>query len=380
MSGDAIYRWLKRHANTQFVAWYEPGVGRVVAPLGCADSGWIQVAQGVVIGLLLCLISLSSTASAQVVRVVNEHAQARQVCRDGFCTVQRLRDLGTGVVISCGSDSEPAYVLTAAHVVKSPSRAITVSGPEDQIAHPASIAGIDHAADVALLRVDRAIFSDCAPLCVPSGRPAVTVVGLSGNHPHVQRATLLEASRVNCVMRDGDSGGPVLLDGHCVGLVSAVTENYTRIVPAQTLEHFVSRVCPQCSCKPNIKRPLVPVPVPVDRVPLVSSLAGDVPDAEKAARIRSLESRLAVIEARFSEPSRAATASEAYHRDRGPAGPPGPPGKDGRDGRHAELKPIVVQLDVVDDQGQVLSSDRETFPPGEPIKLRFRAVRVGSRE
>lgn len=374
MSGDAIYRWLKRHANTQVVAWYEPGIDRVAAPLGYADAGWIQV----VIGLLLCLISLGSTASAQVVRVVNEHAQARQVCRDGFCTVQRFRDLGTGVVISCGSGSEPAYVLTAAHVVKSPSRAITVSGPDDPIAYTASIAGIDHAADVALLRVDRAIFSDCVPLCVPGGRPAVTVIGLSGNQPHVQRATLLEASRVNCVMRDGDSGGPVLLDGQCVGLVSAVGENYTRIVPAQTLEHFVSRVCPQCSCQPTIKQPLVPVPV--DRVPFVSSLAGDVPDAEKAARIRSLESRLAVIEARFSEPSRAATASEAYHRDRGPAGPPGPPGKDGRDGRNADLKPIVVQLDVVDDQGQILSSDRETFPPGEPIKLRFRAVRVGSRE
>ncbi len=373
MSGDAIYRWLKRYSGTQLVTWHQAGVGRVLAPLGCGD-----VAQWLVIGLILWLAVLQSAASAQVVRVINEHAQTRQMCDQGRCYLQRLRDLGTGVVIACGSETEPAYVLTAAHVVRERSRSLTVSGPDGGQIFAAFVVSVDTAADVALLRVDQATFSACVQICVPAGRPTVTVLGLSGQQPHIERATLLDASRVNCVMRDGDSGGPVLLDGQCVGLVSAVSDNYTRIVPAQTLERFVSRVCPQCVCHPGRQQPLVPIPA--DRVPFSSSLAGDVPDAEKAARIRSLESRLAVIEARFSEPSRAATASEAYHRDRGPAGPAGPPGKDGRDGKDAFLKPVVVQLDVVDDRGKVLSSDRETFQPGEPIKLRFRAVRVVSRE
>lgn len=324
------------------------------------------------IGLLLVALAsvFQRSANAQAVHVVNEHAANRQVCRDGRCFLVRDRDLGTGVVISRGESV--SHVLTAAHVVRAQSRAVTVEG------WPARVVAADSQADVALLEVS-ARFDRCASICVPNANQptAITVVGLGGNARQDFNGRMVSATQLDVVVRDGDSGSPVYLAGDrndvVVGLVSAVGDSYTRIVPAQTLERFVSQVCPQCVCPPSSQLPLVPIPLA--RLPPMT-FAGDVPDAEKTARIRSLESKLLAMESQLSELRKAMTTSEAFRRERGPAGPTGPPGNDGRDGKDAKLLPITVQLEVVDDEGKVISSDQETYQPGEPIKLRFKAVTV----
>lgn len=47
MSGSQIYDWLKRHRGRLIAAWYQPGLGRVIAPCmrvgeRCDESQWIM--------------------------------------------------------------------------------------------------------------------------------------------------------------------------------------------------------------------------------------------------------------------------------------------------------------------------------------------------
>lgn len=323
-----------------------------------------------IVGTLHC-----STAVCQVVRVTNENARLTQRCFNGVCTQSRMTDHGTGVVVC--REAGRSYVLTAAHVVREPSRDLRVHQ------QPAKIVAADQRLDVALLEVSHE-FSRCADIGCADNGSSVTLFGYGGTDALGHgNGTLLDANRVNIVARDGDSGGAVVSNGQLVGLISAVGSDYTRCVSGTTLQSFVSLHLPGCSYgshgrpapRPEpgtvaILMPTAPTP-PRELLPSVR----DIPDVEKVRRIVALEAEVAGLKLKIASISSGDRGTPGRDGSHGKDGINGRNGVDGTNGKDAVLKPLVVRLDHVGPDGTITKGSSETYAPGETVVIRYRETR-----
>ncbi|MFT7669772.1 MAG: S1-C subfamily serine protease [Planctomycetota bacterium] len=162
---------------------------------------------------------------------------------------------GSGVVLQSG------LVLTGAHVVAD-ATFIQVQKLSDPNKYLASVESICHDADLAVLRVTGEHFmDDVTPVeigVLPSLRDPVSVVGypVGGEeisvtqgvvsrvevqrYAHSQRHLL--AITVDAAINDGNSGGPVLMDGKLIGIAFQSledAENIGEMVPTPIIDHFL---------------------------------------------------------------------------------------------------------------------------------------------
>ncbi len=167
---------------------------------------------------------------------------------------------GTGSGVVVGKNE----ILTGAHVVANATfiQVQKISDPDKAIAQ---VKAICHDADLALLEViDDRFLEDVDPVEIgelPDLRDKVSVVGfpIGGEeisitegvvsrvemqrYTHSQRSLL--AVTVDAAINEGNSGGPVLMQGRVVGIAFQVlsnAENIGEIVPAPIIRHFLEGV------------------------------------------------------------------------------------------------------------------------------------------
>ena len=174
---------------------------------------------------------------------------------------------GSGVVIA------GRRVLTGAHVVADATflEVQKLSNPDKAIAR---VLAVCHDSDLALLEVEDAGFlADITPVelgSLPELEDRVTVLGYpvggeelsitegvvsrieAQTYSHSQRRLL--AVTVDAAINDGNSGGPVVIDGRIVGIAFQSledAENIGEMVPTPVIEHFLR-------CVQEAREPILP--------------------------------------------------------------------------------------------------------------------------
>jgi S1-C subfamily serine protease len=165
------------------------------------------------------------------------------------------RSTGSGVVIA------PGAVITGAHVIAD-GNFLQVQKVSDPNKFTAQVEAVCHDCDLALLRVPDNSFMtgiDCADLGeLPNLRDRVSVVGypVGGEeisitegvvsrieiqrYSHSERRLL--AATVDAAINDGNSGGPVFLGDHVVGIAFQTlrdAENIGEMVPSNLIRRFL---------------------------------------------------------------------------------------------------------------------------------------------
>ncbi len=165
---------------------------------------------------------------------------------------------GSGVVVSSGR------VLTGAHVVAN-ATFVQVQKVDDPRKYLATVCGVCHDADLALLEVEDAAFMDgvepaeIGPL--PSLRDPVQVVGypIGGEEISITEGVVsrveaqcyshsdfeLLAVTVDAAINSGNSGGPVLVDDKVAGIAFQSlrdAENIGEMVPATVIRRFLDGI------------------------------------------------------------------------------------------------------------------------------------------
>ncbi|MEO0606149.1 MAG: trypsin-like peptidase domain-containing protein, partial [Myxococcota bacterium] len=173
---------------------------------------------------------------------------------------------GSGCVVDPGLDDGSLRVLTNAHVVSN-AKHIQVLKVGGTRRFTATVASVDHDAEVALLTVDDpAFFEDTDPVGfgeLPHQRDEVAVYGFpiggtelsitSGvvsrievqGYTHSQRSLL--ALQVDAAINPGNSGGPVFRDKKLIGIAfqsysGSRVENVGYVVPLSEIQRFLEDV------------------------------------------------------------------------------------------------------------------------------------------
>ncbi len=162
---------------------------------------------------------------------------------------------GSGVVLSKGR------VLTGAHVVAN-ATFLQVQKVSDPNRYVAKLVGVCHDCDLALLRIDDPRFHQGAEVAslggLPQLRDRVSVVGfpLGGQEVSVTEGVVsrIEASRythsqrhllavtVDAAINEGNSGGPVFMEGEVVGIAFQTlsdADNIGEMVPTNLIRRFL---------------------------------------------------------------------------------------------------------------------------------------------
>jgi S1-C subfamily serine protease len=155
-------------------------------------------------------------------------------------------------------------ILTNAHVVSN-NTFLQVRRYGQAEKHPARVLFVSHEADLALLTVDdKGFFEDVVPLPIadlpplqqevaalgfPAGGDSLSVTrGVLSRIEHidyVHSARSLLAGQIDAALNPGNSGGPVVVDGHIVGIamqVVALSQNIAYMVPTPVIRHFLDDV------------------------------------------------------------------------------------------------------------------------------------------
>jgi S1-C subfamily serine protease len=166
--------------------------------------------------------------------------------------------VGSGVIVQT---SRGPRVLTNAHVVEN-QVFIEVRRYGKSQKYEASVEGVGHVCDLALLKVDDPEFADGAPafpigelpslgdrvaaLGFPIGgdRLSITegVVSRIEMYPYAHSQRTLLAVQIDAAINSGNSGGPVIKDGELVGIAFQSmddAENVGYMIGAPVVEHFL---------------------------------------------------------------------------------------------------------------------------------------------
>ena len=184
-------------------------------------------------------------ASGQVVRVSGR----KLLCEGGAC--RPAFGYGTGFIVHQTEESQ--WIVTAAHLFDDQSAWVGLGANTMQ---PCELLHKDDRCDVALLKTRRRFSGGVLPLragSVPVGTP-VSFVGYGGPEDYIARRLTgksIDAERLTFRADSGDSGGPAVIEGQCVGVITHTAKDGT-----------YSRMSP-CACwRPWLVR-FIPLPIPV---------------------------------------------------------------------------------------------------------------------
>jgi len=388
--------------------------------------------------VIIALMALcTATVNAQVAKViVSSSAPAASVCTPWGCTPSpAVGSRAYGSCVCIASRDGQDYFLTAGHVVARGGRAQISLGNG---LHEARVLARASEPDLALLAIPstgRAAPFPVDQAAVPTGQE-VEFVGFTrgGSFLH-RRGAMLGSGGRGCVharitVDDGDSGGPLLLEGRTVGILSGylVSERHVSIsTSGPTIAAWLrsrgydftaepaSRVPP---VSPDYGRPLPsddlrpwlcpPGPLPTDDPPTTRSPGCELPaDASALQALLYKTDRL--------ESLLASGQLRGERGERGPAGPPGPvgaqglpgepgatgergdPGPPGRDADRATIVKMEAQLTAIKaeleslrksayvdvtwvDQSGARVSQVRRYPLGSRIELLRTPVTVDQRK
>ena len=176
---------------------------------------------------IITLTVFAVSANAQVVRVSGR----KIICDNGVCRAEF--GYGTGFLVH---ETESAqWIVTAAHLFDDQSAWVGLGA---NTMKPCEILHKDDRCDVALLKTRRRFSGGVLPLRVervPVGSD-VSFVGYGGPDGYVARrlsGKTLDAERLTFTTDQGDSGGPAVIDGKCVGVMirTATDGSYSRMAP-----------------------------------------------------------------------------------------------------------------------------------------------------
>lgn len=339
-------------------------------------------------GILLGAI----VAQAEVVQIIGETGQ----CTPAGCTA-KTRFFGTGVLIGKLRDGNVA-VLTAGHVVRG-AAVVHVQWYGSQMLPARTLAFRDDSmVDAAILSVRIDGPYGCAQLSdeIPDGSSVQVIgfpegIGQAVTHHGIFASRTVERIRV----KQGESGGPVLYRGKCVGIVCGYYQtppHSTVVTSGPTLVAWVRDALgylPQCGADEQ-HAPGPPTQQEQQRDGLVTKQ--DIRDV--IARLQAVELQLASLEPQRGPAGPQGPPGPQGERGimggRGPQGERGPPGADA-DGRliarlQSELASLrqdvqaLQELSVtvqIREDGRIV--DQDVYPITKPIVLDFQTVRGQSR-
>lgn len=244
---------------------------------------------------LLLIVSTSSLSAGErsaCVRVIG----VVQKCGPLGCTINSTA-FGSAVIV--GKYRGQWAALTCEHVTRGCVRVdVQIEGarlPVEQVAY-------DRSVDLALIVFEHSGELDWSRIADTSPEPGQAVVASgypSGGLQHVRAARVVGKNFVDIVAfipapSSGDSGGGLFRDGQLVGTISATDRQQGYAIPAATIHAFFSRKSitldvpkrysrpvdpqPKQETKPDIAHPetkpvdpLLPVPQPPEKPPLVSA-------------------------------------------------------------------------------------------------------------
>jgi hypothetical protein len=223
---------------------------------------------------------------------------------------------------------------------------------------------------------------------------------------------VLDPKEYNCEgcikFKEDLSSGTVKQDGVEYRLVTHGTKDIEQTQQQMQRSGYVAPTrypwfwSPECRCDPVIgykggpwllswlPRIHVPVrsvqPIPQSNdvlVPPIPSNYRDVSDAEKTDRIKYLESAVATLQKRLDN-LKLAPSINGEKGDQGFDGRDGKDGINGKDGTNGkdgiDDRPIAVQIIAVSPDGKETVIASESYPRGQPIKLRFKESYIKSGE
>lgn len=343
--------------------------------------------------VIIALMAFTATVNAQVAKViVSSSAPAASVCTPWGCTPSpAVGSRAYGSCVCIGSEGGQDYFLTAGHVVRGSLVQISIG----QGLHEARILAQAEEPDLALLAISatgRASPFPLEPSAIPIGQEVGFVGFPRGGSYQVRRGALLGGGMHGCVharitVDNGDSGGPLLLQGRTVGILSgylACDRHVSISTSGPTIAAWLrsrgydftaepaSRVPP---VSPDCGRPLPsddlrpwlcpPGPLPTDDPPTTRSPGCELP--ADASALQALLSKIDRLESLL-----ASGQLRGERGERGPAGPPGPvgaqglPGESGIPGARGEAGPPGRGADLativnLESQVAALRAELEAF-------------------
>ncbi len=213
-------------------------------------------------------------------------AQSTDELKQGVVKVVARADgqskTGTGFVVRL--EQETAYLLTAAHVVEGDAHPAVTFFPEPDRPRAATVVGSEVGArqGLAVLRVDGPLPVGVVALALDPTTPlgggeAVTFIGFPRTLPPwtVSTGTLSgrkgPALAFQALVEEGHSGGPLVLNGQVIGVVSDTRDRLGYAVPAS----IVSVALDGWRIEPRASEAMVPRErVGPDGIPLVRIKAG----------------------------------------------------------------------------------------------------------
>ncbi|MFK7819670.1 MAG: S1C family serine protease [Planctomycetaceae bacterium] len=186
--------------------------------------------------LLIVLITFATNASSAHAQIsLDELWQAEQRILD---SVQQMRAVTVGVRVGTATASgvvlEDGFVLTAAHAVQKTGQPAVIFLTDGSNIE-ATVHGIDHRADVALLKLSRSKsmqFAKLSPRDLTTFETVVAVGNPFGFDPkrpalvRLGRAIGSDVLQSSCRIARGDSGGPLFdLQGRLIGIHRQILKN-----------------------------------------------------------------------------------------------------------------------------------------------------------